>query len=345
MSDTVVVTGGAGFIGSHACKALAQAGFSPVTYDNLSRGPREAVLYGPLEVGDIGDVDRLTAVLRDHDPCAVMHFAAYAHVGESVSDPLLYYRNNVSGSVGLLEAMRDAGVTNLVFSSTCAVYGVPQRVPITEGHPQAPINPYGASKQMMERIIADCEPAWGLRAVILRYFNAAGADPDGDLGENHDPEPHLIPNVLDAALGRKDGLTVNGADYPTPDGTCIRDYIHVSDLADAHILALKHLLNDGTSMALNLGNGNGYSVREVMEAAERVTGLPIPWHVGPRRPGDPPSLVGDATQARRILGWTPERSGLDVQIADAWRRRLRELQAPRDIGVAVGEGSPARKTA
>ncbi|MDE1145955.1 MAG: UDP-glucose 4-epimerase GalE [Azospirillaceae bacterium] len=337
MSDTVVVTGGAGFIGSHACKALAQAGFSPVTYDNLSRGPREAVMFGPLEVGDIADQARLTAVLRDYQPCAVMHFAAYAHVGESVAEPLLYYRNNVAGSITLLEAMREAGVSNLVFSSTCAVYGVPKQVPITEDHPQAPINPYGASKQMMERIIEDCGPAWGLRSAILRYFNAAGADPDGDLGENHDPEPHLIPNVLDAALGRKDGLTINGDDYPTPDGTCIRDYIHVSDLADAHVLALKHLMREGPSVALNLGNGSGYSVREVLEAAEKVTGLPIPWQLGPRRPGDPPALVGDATLARRILGWTPSRDALEVQITDAWRRRLLDLYVPaEEVETATG---------
>ncbi|MFE1600415.1 UDP-glucose 4-epimerase GalE [Methylobacterium sp. ID0610] len=350
---TVLVTGGAGFIGSHACKALAAAGFTPVTYDNLERGTREAVRWGPLVEGDLSDRAALDRAFAEFRPRAVLHFAAYAYVGESVTHPLAYYRNNVAGSLTLLEAMADAGVGLLVFSSTCATYGVPHTIPVPEDHPQHPVNPYGASKLMMERMIADAGAASGLRSVMLRYFNAAGADPEGAIGENHDPETHLIPLVIDAALGRVPHLTVNGDDYDTPDGTCIRDYIHVADLADAHVRALRYLLDGGETTAFNLGNGAGFSIRQVIDVAERVTGRPVPVRIGERRPGDPPVLVGDAARARAILGWQPQRADLETQVTDAWRWRLdRSSQALAGLlrGVLAeagisGEAAPERDAA
>jgi UDP-arabinose 4-epimerase len=315
---TVLVTGGAGYIGSHACKALALAGYTPVAYDNLVYGHPWAVRWGPLEEGDIGDRNRLDTVLEQYRPAAVMHFAAYAYVGESVTDPGKYYRNNVAGTLTLLEAMRDHGVPRLIFSSTCATYGVPREIPITETHPQAPINPYGATKWMIERMLADFDAAHGLRSIALRYFNAAGADPDAEIGEAHDPETHLIPLVLDAALGRRPEITVFGDDYDTPDGTCIRDYIHVTDLADAHVLALRALEAGAPSTAYNLGNGQGFSVREVIDRSRQVTGRNIPVVIGPRRPGDPPRLVGDATRAMQDLGWQPRYADLDRILETAW---------------------------
>jgi UDP-glucose-4-epimerase GalE len=313
----ILVTGGAGFIGSHACKALAKAGYFPVTYDNLSRGHSEAVKWGPLEVGDIADVSRVKAVLDRHQPAAVMHFAAYAYVGESVGAPLFYYRNNVAGSMALLEAVIAFKPLPLVFSSTCATYGLPDRIPITEDHPQRPINPYGASKLMVEFILADVGTAHRLPWVALRYFNAGGSDPEGEVGEIHDPETHLIPLVLQAA---RSGVPVQiyGTDYDTPDGTCIRDYVHVTDIADAHVRALKYLLAGGKSCALNLANANGHSVMEVIATAERVCGRTIPVELGGRRIGDPPALVGSAERAHAVLGWSPARSGLDIQVRDAW---------------------------
>ncbi len=315
----ILVTGGAGYIGSHACKALAQAGYTPVTYDNLVYGHRWAVRWGPLEVGDIADRARLDAVIAQYRPAAVMHFAAYAYVGESVQDPGKYYRNNVAGTLTLLEAMRDHGIDTLIFSSTCATYGIPDQVPIAEDHPQRPINPYGASKWMIERILQDFDAAHGLRSIALRYFNAAGADPDGDIGEAHDPETHLIPLVLDAAAGKRPAITVYGDDYDTPDGTCIRDYIHVTDLANAHVVALKALQAGPATTAYNLGNGQGFSVREVIAAAEAVTGRPVPVHIGARRSGDPARLVGDARRIRQALGWTPRHQALEAMLATAWR--------------------------
>ena len=321
--STVLVTGGAGYIGSHACKALAIAGFTPVAYDNLEHGHAEAVRWGPLELGDLADRARLDAVIAQHRPVAAMHFAAYAYVGESVTDPGKYYRNNVVGSLSLLEALRDHGIRACVFSSTCATYGVPQQLPLTEDHPQQPINPYGASKRMVERMLADFDAAHGLRSMSLRYFNAAGADPDGETGEGHDPETHLIPLVLDAAAGKRPHITVFGTDYATPDGTCVRDYIHVSDLADAHVLALRALLEGAATTAYNLGNGQGFSVREVIDCAQRVTGREVPAVLGPRRAGDPPTLVGDATRIRRELGWSPRLADLDTIIATAWRWHTR----------------------
>lgn len=315
----VLVTGGAGYIGSHACKALARAGHQPIAYDNLVYGHRWAVRWGPLVEGELADDATLDAAFRCHKPDAVMHFAAYAYVGESVADPIKYYRNNVAGSLTLLEACQRHGVDKLVFSSTCATYGVPQQIPISESHPQAPINPYGASKLMVERMLADCGVAHGLRSIALRYFNAAGADPEGEIGEAHDPETHLIPLVLEAAAGARPHIQILGTDYDTADGTCIRDYIHVSDLADAHVMALERLAHSEPGMqAYNLGNGQGFSVRQVIAAAERVTGRSIPVLEAARRPGDPPALVGDATRARRELGWQPQLAELDTIIATAW---------------------------
>ncbi len=319
MAQTILVTGGAGYIGSHACKALAHAGFVPVTYDSLERGHASAVKWGPLERGDLHDRARLEAVIRTHRPAGVMHFAAYAYVGESVEDPGLYYRNNVCGTMSLLESLRDTGVDCLVFSSTCAVYGIPDAVPIPESQSYRPINPYGRSKLMIEQILDDYRLAYGFRSYALRYFNAAGADPDGDIGESHDPETHLIPLVLDAAAGLRPHISVFGGDYPTPDGTCIRDYIHVCDLAEAHVAALRKLLAGDRGESLNLGTGVGYSVRDVIAAAEKVTGRRIPTVLAPRRPGDPPALVADPSRAREILAWQARRSNLDDLIGDAWR--------------------------
>jgi UDP-arabinose 4-epimerase len=315
----ILVTGGAGYIGSHACKALAQAGYTPVSLDNLVYGHRWAVRWGPLQEGDIADRACLDAVIQRYRPAAVMHFAAYAYVGESVQDPGKYYRNNVAGTLTLLEAMRDHGIQRLIFSSTCATYGVPEQIPIDERHPQRPINPYGASKLMIERMLADFDSAHGLRSIALRYFNAAGADPDAEIGEAHDPETHLIPLVLDAAAGARPAITVHGDDYDTPDGTCIRDYIHVTDLAQAHVLALQALEQGADSAVYNLGNGHGFSVREVIDQAARVTGRSVPVAIGPRRPGDPPRLVGDATRIRRSLGWQPHYADLDAILHTAWR--------------------------
>lgn len=320
----VLVVGGAGYIGSHTCKLLKRRGFTPIVFDSLVTGYEENVRWGPFVRGDLADRAAIDRALREYAPSAVIHFAAFSLVGESVTDPGKYYRNNVVGSLNLLEAMRDAGVKDLVFSSTCATYGVPRTIPIPEAHEQLPINPYGASKMMMERMMSDFAAAHGLRFVALRYFNAAGGDPDAEIGERHEPETHLIPLVLDAARGKRPQVTVFGDDYETPDGTCIRDYIHVDDLADAHLRALDYLRNGGTANVFNLGNGKGYSIREVIRVAERVTGLIIPAVIGARRAGDPPVLVGDASLARRDLGWVPEYADLDVIVAHAWafRRRL-----------------------
>lgn len=315
----IFVTGGAGYIGSHTCKALSKAGYTPVSYDNLVYGHRWAVQWGPLEVGDIADRARLDEVIDHYCPKAVMHFAAFAYVGESVQDPGKYYRNNVAGTLTLLEAMRDHGIDKLIFSSTCATYGIPDSVPITEDHPQRPINPYGASKLMIERMLRDFDIAHGLRSISLRYFNAAGADQDGEIGEAHDPETHLIPLVLDAAAGKRPVITVFGDDYDTPDGTCVRDYIHASDLADAHVLALRALEGGAGTTAYNLGNGQGFSVREVIAVAEAVTGLRVPVDIGPRRAGDPARLVGNAQAAIDVLGWRPRYIELNDLLSTAWQ--------------------------
>jgi UDP-arabinose 4-epimerase len=320
----ILVTGGAGYIGSHACKALARAGYLPVTYDSLVYGHDWAVKWGPLERGDIQDRVRLDEVIAAYGPTAIMHFAAFAYVGESVTDPGKYYRNNVAGSLTLLEAARDHGIEQFIFSSTCATYGVPDLLPIIEETPQRPINPYGASKLMVERMLADFGAAHGLRSIALRYFNAAGADPDNEIGEDHNPETHLIPLVLDAASGRRSHITVFGADYDTPDGTCVRDYIHVTDLADAHVKSLQALENGHRSDVYNLGNGRGFSVLEVIRAVEHASGLDVPVQQGPRRVGDPVALVSDATKARADLGWQPRLPGLNeiVRTAWAWHQKL-----------------------
>ena len=316
---TILVTGGAGYVGSHACKALAEAGFTPVVYDNLSRGHDWAVRFGPLEVGELSDRAKLDEVFARHQPAAVLHFAALAYVAESVAQPALYHRNNVMGSLNLLEAMVASNVAAIVFSSTCAVYGAPGNGLLTEDMPLAPVNPYGETKMMVERLLADFSRTHGLRHAALRYFNAAGAAPEDGLGEDHDPESHLVPLVLDVALGRRSEITVFGDDYDTADGTCVRDYIHVMDLADAHVRALDHLLAGKGDLTLNLGTGTGYSVNQVIEAARRVTGEAINAVIGPRRAGDPPVLVADAARAREVLGWKPARAALADQIGDAWR--------------------------
>ena len=323
MSKTIIVTGGAGYIGAHCCKALAVAGYRPIVVDNLVYGHREAVRWGPLEQGDIADGAFVDCVLACHRPAAVIHFAAYAYVGESVTDPGKYYRNTVAGTLSLLEAMHRAGMDKLVFSSTCATYGIPTSVPIREDSPQHPINPYGRTKLMVEQMLGDFQAAHGLNAIALRYFNAAGADPEGETGERHDPETHLIPLALDAVAGTGPALTVNGDDYDTPDGTCVRDYIHVTDLADAHVRAMSRLLGGGSSDRINLGTGTGSSIREVLEAVSRIAGRGVPHSFGPRRPGDPPVLVADPSRAGKVLGWTPHHSDLEtiVQTAWAWHRR------------------------
>ena len=317
---TILVTGGAGYVGSHACLALRQAGYTPVVYDNLFRGHRWAVRFGPFEEGDILDGRRLAEAFARHRPAAVLHFAALTFVGESVADPALYYRTNVVGALTLLEAMKAAGVRDIVFSSTAAVYGTPAASPIPETAPRAPINPYGTTKLMIERALADYVAAYGFRAAALRYFNAAGADPEGLIGEDHDPESHLIPLVLDAAAGLRDSIAVFGDDYPTADGTCVRDYIHVLDLADAHVRALERLTGGSGAdlLGVNLGTGQGASVREVIAAAQRVTGRPVPVRRAARRAGDPPALVADPTRAKSLLGWSAERPSLDGLIRDAW---------------------------
>jgi UDP-arabinose 4-epimerase len=319
---TVLVTGGAGYIGSHCCKAFAGSGWSVITYDNLSRGWRDAVKWGPMVEGDISDAETLSAALRKYQPDVVAHFAAYAYVGESVEKPETYYRNNSFGSLVLLEEMLKAGVRKLIFSSTCASYGVPVRSPIDEAHPQSPINPYGWSKFIIERMVEDFSSAHGLDAVVLRYFNAAGCDPDGEVGERHDPETHVIPLAIEATVKRDRIFTVHGIDFDTRDGTAVRDYVHVSDLARAHVLAGEKLLRDRGVHVYNLGTGTGTTVRELVDAVSRASGSRLPFVYGPRRAGDPPALVAAAGKARRELGWVPEQSGIDriVETALAWYR-------------------------
>ncbi len=321
---TVLVTGGAGYIGSHVCKALAAAGYRPVTYDNLSEGHRWAVRWGPLERGNLGHTARLENVIRRHRPMAVIHLAGVIAAGESVVNPAKYYDINVAGTLSLLSVMRQQGVGRIVFSSSAAVYGEPQSTPITEDHPLVPINPYGAGKLACERMIQDFCGAYGLRAVSLRYFNAAGADPDGDIGEAHRIETHLVPLVLGVARGERPSVSVFGADYPTRDGSCIRDYIHVSDLAAAHVLAMEYLCEHPGAHVFNLGTGTGATVAEVVDMARRVTGRPIDTKTQPRRPGDPAALVADATRARRGLGWTPRHTDLAAIISTAWHWHNRE---------------------
>lgn len=320
--QTILVTGGAGYIGTHAVLALLNAGYEVVVLDNLVYGHRELVenvLKVELVVGDTSDRALLDNLFATRNIAAVMHFAAYIAVGESVTNPAIYYRNNVNGTLTLLEAMVAANINKFVFSSTCAIYGMPQEVPMTEHHPQNPLSPYATSKWMVEKILADFDFAYGLKSVAFRYFNASGANPDGLLGEDHNPETHLIPLVLQTALGKRESISILGTDYDTPDGTCLRDYIHVSDLADAHVLGLKYLLEGGKSDVFNLGNGNGFSVREVINTAQTVTGREIKAIECDRRPGDAPTLVGSSDKAKRILGWCPQYADLSKIVADAWQ--------------------------
>jgi UDP-arabinose 4-epimerase len=319
----VLVTGGAGYVGSHACKALAHAGYLPVAFDNLVYGHRWATKWGPLEVGDLRDSWRLAEVLREHRPLAVLHFAAFAYVGESMTAPAKYYENNVLGSLNLLQAMRNADVGCIVFSSTCATYGVPQVVPISESHAQAPVNAYGRTKLAIEGALRDFGAAYGTRHVALRYFNAAGADVDGEIGEDHDPETHAVPLAIATAFGERSVFEIFGTDYPTHDGTAVRDYVHVVDLAHAHVLALDHLLGGGESVALNLGTGQGHSVRQLVRTVEDVTGRTVVTKEAPRRSGDPAALVADPTQALATLGWTARYGSLKaiVESAVKWHRR------------------------
>jgi UDP-glucose-4-epimerase GalE len=335
---SVLVTGGAGYIGSHTVKALRAAGQDVVIYDNLLAGHRAAAkgAGAPLEEGDVRDAARLGEVMKAHRVDAVMHFAALLSVGDSVKDPAGYYDNNVNGTLGVMRAAVAAGVKHFIFSSTAATFGNPVETPITESHPQRPINSYGQTKLAVEHALPHFERAYGLRSVVLRYFNAAGADPDGVLGEDHDPEIHVIPRAIDAALGR-DSFAIYGADYETPDGTCLRDYVHVSDLASAHLLSLDSLRAGGPSAAYNLGNGRPISVREVVEAVQRVTGRTAPVTTGPRRPGDPGILFASSDKIKRELGWTPRYEDIDVIVETAWRWREAHPNGYGDRGSGIGD--------
>ncbi|MBI3126265.1 MAG: UDP-glucose 4-epimerase GalE [Candidatus Tectomicrobia bacterium] len=318
MNPAILVTGGAGFIGSHTCKLLSRAGYQPVVYDNLVNGNRWAVKWGSFVEGDLADSAILRRALREYCIKAVIHFAAYAYVGESMRAAGKYFSNNVINTLNLLEAMRETGVRNIVFSSSCATYGIPSRIPIQESEPQAPINPYGETKLMAEKALRWYGEVHGFRWTALRYFNAAGADPEGEIGEHHDPETHLIPLVIQAALGLRPQVEIFGTDYPTPDGTAMRDYIHVCDLADAHVKALEYLLAGGESTPLNLGTGNGHTVLDVIRAVERLSGHELPLRTAPRREGDPAILVADPSRAGQVLGWKPLFADLRTIVQTAW---------------------------
>ena len=318
-NPVILVIGGAGYIGSHANKLLNQRNFDTVVFDNLVYGHRSFVQWGDFVMGDLADREQLRRCFRKYSIEAVMHFGSFTYVGESVTDPAKYYRNNVINTVNLLDKMREFDVKYFIFSSSCAIYGMPKQIPITEDHPQMPINPYGWSKLMIEQILSDYDGAYGIKHINLRYFNAAGADFDADVGEHHEPETHLIPLVLDVAVGRKHNVKIYGTDYETTDGTCIRDYIHVTDLADAHILALNYLRQGAQSDSFNLGIGNGFSVREVIRTAEKITGCPITCVETDRRTGDPPVLIGSARKARERLNWYPKFDDLETIIKTAWR--------------------------
>ena len=323
----ILITGGAGYIGSHVNKELSKKGYETLIYDSLVYGHRELVKWGRLVVADLGDTERLNLVFKEYPIEAVMHFAAYTYVGESMEDPQKYYLNNVKNTLNLLQAMLDNGVEYIVFSSSCATYGLPKHTPIIEEHPQKPINPYGRSKLMVEEILRDYSKAYGLKYVSLRYFNAAGADPECETGEWHEPETHLIPRVLDVALGNREAVEIYGTDYPTPDGTCIRDFIHVSDLAVAHVLALEYLKGGGVSEVFNLGNERGFSVKEVINTAELITGKKLKTVEKERRPGDPPVLVSSSEKIKKVLGWNPKYHELSyiIQTAWEWHRKLKEV--------------------
>jgi len=316
---SILVVGGAGYIGSYMCKYLARNGYQPIVLDNLIYGHKEAVRWGPFFEGSMADWNLLNRIFSEYEIAAVMHFAAFCYVGESITEPAKYYHNNVAETISLLEMMIEKNISNFIFSSSCATYGEPVEIPITEHHSQNPINPYGRSKLMVEQILRDFRNAYDLEYVSLRYFNAAGADPDGELGEDHMPETHLIPLVLQTALGQREVLHIFGDDYPTKDGTCVRDYIHIDDLAQAHLLALERLINNIGGGEYNLGNGNGESVKEVVKIAGKITGKPVPTKITERRIGDPAVLIGSSEKAIRELGWRPQFSDLDMIIETAWK--------------------------
>jgi UDP-arabinose 4-epimerase len=330
----ILVTGGAGYIGSHTCKALAAAGYAPVVLDDLSAGHRWAVKWGPLIAGDIADRALVMKTLKRFNVQAVIHFAAHGYVGESVRQPRKYFDNNVSKTLALLGTLLDVGMDKVVFSSSCATYGVPRALPIPEDHPQNPINPYGASKLFVEKILHSYERAYGMRYASLRYFNAAGADPDGEIGEDHTPETHLIPLVIAAAQGRNSAIEIYGSDYDTRDGTAVRDYVHVCDLATAHVKALDRLLAGGESVSVNLGTGRGHSIREVISAVEAVSGR-VPAIQGPRRAGDPPVLIADPQFAQSLLGWRPLASDLQNIVRTAWTWHQGQLSGPTRVGARL----------
>jgi UDP-glucose-4-epimerase GalE len=315
---SILISGGAGYIGSQTAKCLSRAGFEPVVYDNLSTGHRWAVQWGPLVEADLCDQSSLKDALKKYNVTAAIHFAAHAYVGESVHEPRRYFENNVVNTLHLINAFLDAGVHHIVFSSSCAVYGVPTSLPISESHPKLPVNPYGDSKLFIERVLDWYGQAYGLRWAALRYFNAAGADTEGELGEVHDPETHLIPRVIEAALGKLESVEIFGTDYATEDGTAVRDYVHVADLAEAHVATLRHLLSGAESFSANLGTGHGVSVREVITDVERVSGTNVTTKLAPRRPGDPPVLIADPSNAEKVLGWRPRFSSLDNIVSSAW---------------------------
>ncbi|MFY9638566.1 MAG: UDP-glucose 4-epimerase GalE [Methanobacterium sp.] len=315
----ILIVGGAGYIGAHINKQLDINGYKTIVFDNLSFGHEDFVKWGTFERGDLGNISEIRRIFKKYPITAVMHFAAFTYVGQSVEDPQKYYRNNVCNTLNLLQVMLEFDVKKLIFSSTCATYGDPVEIPITEQHPQNPISPYGRGKLMVENILSDYSRAYNLRYISLRYFNAAGADPDSEIGELHDPETHLIPLILDVASGKRKSIKIFGTDYNTPDGTCIRDYIHVTDLADAHLKALQYLENGGKSDYFNLGNGNGFSVKEVVEKAREITGKKILGEEDKRRPGDPPVLVGSSDKIRNILKWEPKYSDLSLIIKSAWK--------------------------
>lgn len=323
----ILVTGGAGYIGAHACKSLSASGYRPIAYDDLTLGHREAVRWGPLVVGDIADAQKLRRTIEDHDVSAVLHFAASAYVGESIVNPRKYFNNNTAKTIAMLDCLLDVGVSKVVFSSTCATYGMPTALPIKESHPQAPINPYGDSKLFVEKLLRWYGNAYHLNWFVLRYFNAAGADPSGDIGESHVQETHLIPLALEATMPHGRALKIFGSDYPTPDGTAIRDYIHVTDLADAHVSALQRLETASGKRAVNLGTGHGYSIMQIIDAVERVTGQRARTEFHARRPGDPAELVADPSAAKECLGWAPKYSSLKTIIETAWNWAIRGNRA------------------
>lgn len=335
---SILISGGAGYIGSQTAKSLSRAGFKPVVYDNLSTGNRWAVRWGPLVEADLCNQRSLRQTLRKYNVTAAIHFAAHAYIGESVLEPRRYFENNVINTLHFVHTLLDEGVNQVVFSSSCAVYGVPECFPISESHPKLPVNPYGDSKLFIERVLDWYGSAYGLRWAALRYFNAAGADPSGELGEAHNPETHLVPRLIEAALGRLQSVEIFGVDYPTKDGTAVRDYVHVLDLAEAHVASLQHLISGGESFSVNLGTGHGVSVREVIAAVERVSGTTIDAKTAPRREGDPPVLIADPTSAERILGWRPRLSSLDSIVNSAWdwHRRFPSLKQISNCGEKDG---------